>query len=174
MNDLSRRRFVLGTGAVAVTGALAGCGGNGNGNGGGNGNGNGGGSDGGNGGGSASPEEQATSYLNENEANGFEGEISDQTGQSEVTVEVGAGPNGFQFAPAAISVDTGTTVTWEWTGEGGQHNVVSNGGDYGDLESERIAEEGHTYTYTFEEAGAALYVCEPHRAQGKYGAVVVQ
>ena len=40
----------------------------------------------------------------------------DHTGESAVTVAVGAGENGQLFAPPAILVDPGTTVTWEWTG----------------------------------------------------------
>jgi len=74
-----------------------------------------------------------------------------------------------------MRVDVGTTVIWEWTGEGGGHNVVSEADcDFGDLESERTDEAGFTYEYTFDEEGAALYVCEPHRAQGMYGGIVVE
>ena len=166
MNDLSRRRFVLGTGAVAATGALAGCGGNGNGNGNG---------DDGNGNGEpASPEDRAVDFLNENDARGFDGDITDEHGQDEVVVDVGAGDNGFAFAPAAIAVDAGTTVLWRWTGEGGQHNVVSEPDSDFEVESERVADEGHEFTQTFDEEGVLLYVCTPHRAQGKFGAVIVE
>jgi hypothetical protein len=68
-------------------------------------------------------------------------------------------------------VDPGTTVVWEWTGEGGAHDVVSQEGE--ELESELVDEEGHTYEHTFEEAGETLYICTPHEAQGKKGAVAV-
>jgi len=50
----------------------------------------------------------------------------DRTGQEAMTIEVGAEGNGgaLAFGPAAVQVDPGTTVVREWTGEGGQHNVV--------------------------------------------------
>jgi len=96
----------------------------------------------------------------------------DGTGQ--VTIEVGAGENGFQFSPAGITVPLGTTVIWEWTGEGGGHNVSSDPDcDFGNLGSERTDEAGFTYSYTFDERGVAMYVCTPHRAQGMYGAIAV-
>ncbi|ESP90042.1 halocyanin 2 [Candidatus Halobonum tyrrellensis G22] len=31
------------------------------------------------------------------------------------------------FDPAAVAVDAGTTVTWEWTGRGGEQDVVAVG-----------------------------------------------
>jgi halocyanin-like protein len=95
----------------------------------------------------------------------------DYRGEEEVEVLVGAGDGGLEFEPAAIMVDPGTTVVWEWTGEGGAHDVVSQEGE--ELESELVDEEGHTYEHTFEEPGETLYVCTPHEAQGKKGAVAV-
>ena len=173
MQDFSRRRFVLGTAAAAATGALAGCSGNGD-----DGNGNGNGMDDGNGddgnGAADDPTSRAEAFLEDNDTNGYDGDITDEHGQDEVVVDVGAGDNGFAFSPAALAVDAGTTVTWEWTGRGGQHNVVSEGDSDFEFESERIDEEGFTFEQTFEEEGAALYVCTPHRAQRKYGAVIVE
>ncbi|WP_459862429.1 plastocyanin/azurin family copper-binding protein, partial [Haloplanus litoreus] len=54
-------------------------------------------------------------------------EVADATGQDEVTITVGAQGNGgaFAFGPPAVQIDPGTTVVWEWNGEGGQHNVVA-------------------------------------------------
>jgi halocyanin-like protein len=102
----------------------------------------------------------------------YEG-VVDATGQSEVTVTVGASGNGgnFAFGPAAVQVDPGTTVTWEWNGEGGQHNVVAEEG--GDFESELTAEAGITFEQTFESEGVVKYYCTPHRALGMKGVVVV-
>jgi halocyanin-like protein len=99
--------------------------------------------------------------------------VVDARGQSEVTVEVGAQGNGgaFAFGPAAVRVDPGTTVVFEWTGEGGQHNVVTEEGE--SLESELTAEAGFTYEHTFEEEGVTTYFCEPHRSLGMKGAVAV-
>ncbi len=98
--------------------------------------------------------------------------IVDKTGQSEVTVAVGAaGNNGnFAFGPAAVRVDPGTTVIWKWTGKGGSHNVVAEDGSF---ESKLTGEQGHTFEQTFDEAGITKYACVPHKAMGMKGAVVV-
>jgi len=100
----------------------------------------------------------------------FNGKTADFTGQDEVTVEVGAGSNGLLFAPPAIKVDPGTKVIWEWTGTG-SHNVVAEDGtfDSGSL----VSEEGHTFSYTFEDAGLWKYYCNPHKTSGMKGVVAV-
>jgi len=104
----------------------------------------------------------------------FDG-VVDRRGQSEVTVEVGAQGNDgdFAFSPAAIRVDPGTTVTWEWTGEGGGHNVVAEEGTDYSYESELVSEAGHTFEHTFEQEGVSKYYCTPHRSLGMKAAVVV-
>ena len=103
----------------------------------------------------------------------FDG-VVDRRGQSEVTVQVGAEGNGgaFAFGPAAIRVDPGTTVIWEWTGQGSSHNVVSEGDTY-QYESDLATEAGFTFEHTFEEEGVSRYYCTPHRSLGMKGAVVV-
>ena len=103
------------------------------------------------------------------DANLYEGQTVDWTGESDVTVIVGA-DDGFAFEPAAIAVDPGTTVTWEWTGQGGDHDVVHEDGEF---ESDRTAEAGHTFSHTFEDSGVYNYVCEPHVGQGMLGSVYV-
>lgn len=102
----------------------------------------------------------------------FDG-VADRTGQSEVEVTVGAEGNGgsYAFAPAAVRVSPGTRVVWTWTGEGASHDVVAEDGSF---ESELVAEEGHTFSHTFEESGTDKYACTPHRALGMKGAVVVE
>ena len=98
--------------------------------------------------------------------------VVDETGKGEVTVEVGvSGNNGaFAFGPAAVRVDPGTTVVWEWTGEGAPHNVVAEDGSFG---SDMISEAGATFSHTFESAGVTKYACVPHKAMGMKGAVIV-
>jgi len=100
-------------------------------------------------------------------------EVADATGQDEVTITVGAQGNGgnFGFDPAAVQVDPGTTVVWEWNGEGGQHNVVAEEG--GEFESELVAEAGFTFEQTLDSEGVVKYFCQPHRALGMKGVVVV-
>ncbi|MFC7078681.1 halocyanin domain-containing protein [Haloarcula halophila] len=104
----------------------------------------------------------------------FDGETTDRTGQDSVEITVGAeGNNGaYAFDPPAVRVSPGTEVVWSWTGEGGGHNVVSDGD--GPLDSgDPVSEAGTTYSHTFEETGIYKYVCTPHEALGMKGAVVV-
>ncbi|MFC6784622.1 halocyanin domain-containing protein [Halobaculum halobium] len=99
--------------------------------------------------------------------------VVDETGADAVTVEVGTEANGgaYGFGPAAVRVDPGATVTFEWTGNGGSHNVVAEGD--ASFESELVGEAGHTFEYTAEEAGVYRYACTPHKALGMKGAIVV-
>ena len=104
----------------------------------------------------------------------FDGETVDRTGESSVEISVGAeGNNGaYAFDPPAVRVEPGTEVTWTWTGEGGGHNVVSDGD--GPLDSgEAVSSADTTYSYTFEETGIYRYLCVPHESLGMKGAVVV-
>jgi halocyanin-like protein len=96
-------------------------------------------------------------------------ETVDRTGEERVSVAVGA-DGGFSFAPAAVRVDVGTTVVWEWTGVGGSHNVVDRGGAF---ESGLAAAEGHTFEHEFETTGAYEYVCTPHQTRDMEGTVEV-
>lgn len=164
------RRTVLRTlGAVTAGTALAGCtGGNDSESSGGDGGG--GDGDGSGGGDGGSPPAGVENWMSD--VGNYDG-VVDRTGESELTVTVGAESNGggFAFAPAAVRVETGTTVTWEWTGEGGQHNVVA---DDGSFESELVNEAGHTFEHTLEDAGTVTYLCSPHESLGMKGAVVVE
>ena len=105
------------------------------------------------------------------DANNHDGTV-DMTGEDEVIVEVGAGDNSLAFGPPAVHVDTGTTVVFEWTGEGGTHNVAEreSGKRY---ESDLASEAGTRYPLTFEGDGISTYVCTPHATVGMKGAVVV-
>jgi len=98
--------------------------------------------------------------------------VVDKTGEDRPVVSVGAEGNGGQFAydPPAIEVSTETTVVWEWTGEGGYHDVAHVNGDF---QSETVQERGHTFEYTFDSEGEYKYVCTPHETLGMKGIVVV-
>jgi len=97
----------------------------------------------------------------------------DYTGQDEVTVAVGA-VDGLKFGPAAILIDPGTTVVWEWTGEGGAHNVVADDETFNS--GDPVSEEGATFEYTFDDASDGdtfNYLCVPHEAVGMKGVVAI-
>ena len=114
----------------------------------------------------------AADYLSN--VSNFTGDALDETGQQAVTIEVGVQGNGGYngFGPAAVAVSTGTTVTWEWTGQGAAHNVVAENGDY----HSGTAELGTdiTFEHTFESTGVSKYYCSPHKVQGMKGIVVVE
>ena len=148
-----RRQFVRATAGLLAVGALAGCTDAG-------GAGNGGGSGGS--GGSTSVDE----WLNGTD--NYDG-VVDETGSGSVTVTVGPDGNELVFEPAAVRVDPGTTVTWEWAGTG-HHNVVAKDGSF----DSGSPVSGGTFEHTFDAPGTALYYCDPHRSLGMKGAVVVE
>ena len=96
----------------------------------------------------------------------------DKRGTDRVTITVGSSANGgaYGFGPAAVHVDPGTTVVWEWSGNGGSHNVVAEGGAF---ESELVDESGHSFEYTVDSEGIVTYACSPHKALGMKGAIAV-
>ncbi|WP_058367230.1 plastocyanin/azurin family copper-binding protein [Haloparvum sedimenti] len=97
----------------------------------------------------------------------------DARGQDEVTVSVGAG-DGLAFDPTKIWVDPGTTIVWEWTGSGGDHNVHAVDGP-ASFESEIVGDEGFTFEYevTEEDAGITHYQCDPHQQTGMHAGLAV-
>ncbi|MFD1645182.1 halocyanin domain-containing protein [Haloarchaeobius litoreus] len=172
---LDRRTFVKTAATATALSAGAGClsGSDGSSDGGGGGGNDGDDSDAGDGDDSDAGDDSGTDFGGwfDNVGN-FDG-VADHTGESEVTVTVGAQGNGggFAFDPAAIRVDTGTTVVWEWTGDGGSHNVVADGGSF---ESDLVGSSGHTFEQTFDSSGTVKYFCSPHEQMGMKGAVVVE
>ncbi|MGB9960746.1 halocyanin domain-containing protein (plasmid) [Halobacterium sp. MBLA0001] len=117
----------------------------------------------------AQQEPDLTSWFSD--VSNYEG-IVDERGNAGVTVKVGAEGNGggFAFSPPAVRIDPGTTVVWEWTGDGGSHNVVAEDGAY---ESEMTGTAGATFEHTFDAEGVSTYACVPHKAMGMKGAVIV-
>ncbi|WP_436901909.1 halocyanin domain-containing protein [Halovenus halobia] len=110
----------------------------------------------------------------------FESETADATGMSEVTIDVGAGNQGLYFDPAAVVIDPGTTIKWNWTGNGGAHNVYND--DQLSSVEERLFDSGEPvnnsgvqYEFTFESSNTGMhpYACSPHRALGMRGVIVV-
>jgi len=178
--DVDRRTVIRGLGGLAVAASVAGCstsdGGSGGDGGDGGSGGDGddgsgsGGSDGGDGSGSGGGNAEVDDYLSDTD--NYDS-IEDMTGQSEVTVQVGTEANGgaFGFGPPAIRISSGTSVTFEWTGQGSAHNVVDEGGDF---ESELTSESGHTFEQTFDSTGTVRYYCMPHKGVGMKGVIIVE
>lgn len=110
--------------------------------------------------------------LSEWFANTDDVSMVDWRGESAVTVRVGTAANGggFGFGPALTRVDPGTVVTFEWTGQGGVHNVAAKGGAF---ESPFESEAGATFEWTADTEGVTKYVCVPHESMGMKGALVV-
>jgi halocyanin-like protein len=104
----------------------------------------------------------------------FAGTLRDRTGEETVTVDVGAAGNGgnFAFAPPAIEISVGTTVQWEWTGNGGAHNVVEL--DERFTSGPAVSGTGVQFERAFGEPGVYNYYCNPHRALGMKGSIVVR
>lgn len=149
MQSADRRTFVRAVGATALPASLAGCSGSG---------------------------DQDREYVDEEpDYGGYLDDVPnydrtvDLAGRGAVTVDVGAG-DGLYFDPPALQISAGTEVVWRWTGRGGEHNVVHEGGAF---ESDRTDETGHEFAFTFEEAGTYPYYCAPHETVGMKGAVVV-
>ncbi|MFC7077637.1 halocyanin domain-containing protein [Haloarcula halophila] len=104
----------------------------------------------------------------------FDGTVTDHDGSGPATVTVGAAGNGgnFAFSPPVLRIAPGTTVRWEWTGDGGGHNVVFEDHDIG---SDGIDHEpSATFEHTFEADGIYRYYCAPHEAIGQRGAIIVE
>jgi serine/threonine-protein kinase len=161
MVDLSRRRFVAGGTAALATG-VAGCAGGGTGD-------------------PSAAQQRVIDYLNADPpAENFDGSFAYLTGmeggpeEADAVVDVGAEGNGgnLAFDAPAIKITAGTVVRWEWTGEGGAHNVVSHPDSDFDFDSGDPQTSG-TYKRTFDTPGVGLYFCDPHQDQGMKGGFVV-
>lgn len=96
------------------------------------------------------------------------GSITDMTGESAVTIEVGPESNEHVFTPAAVHIDPETTVTWKWIGSG-YHNVVDRDGQFESGEPEETA----TFEHAFETTGTYFYYCTPHKSVGMKGVLLV-
>ncbi|WP_277553557.1 plastocyanin/azurin family copper-binding protein [Halobaculum limi] len=100
------------------------------------------------------------------------GEYLDARGQSEVTVDVGGG-GGLAFLPTDLWIDTGTTVTFEWSSDG--HNVIfeETPSDASVSGHEPLEGSGFSFEVTFDTGGIYKYYCDPHKSLGMLGAIAV-
>jgi len=105
----------------------------------------------------------------------YGGSTVDARGEDAVTVTVGASANGgsFGYGPAALRVDPGTEITFEWASN--THNVVvAEQPDGAGWEGhETVENEGFSFAATLETEGVYKYLCSPHIGLGMKGAIVV-
>jgi halocyanin-like protein len=105
----------------------------------------------------------------------YSGRLTDARGGVPITIQVGSdSPDGnFGFRPIAPLVDPGTEITFEWTGRGGNHQIVWEDTPV-DLESSQSTSSARaTYSVTLDTPGVYLYRCGDHRIFGGHGAIVV-
>ncbi|MFB6153219.1 MAG: halocyanin domain-containing protein [Halodesulfurarchaeum sp.] len=156
MSDVLTRRRLLSALAAAGAGGIAGCGGG--------------------GGQAVGPTTSDPPTLTATPSyDGWVGDVPtyDRLDADRITVYTGVQGNGgyFAYEPVAVAITPGTEVVWRWTGRGGVHNVVGLDRDF---RSELVGEEGHTYSYTFQEPGVVKYYCGPHRSRGMRGIILVR
>lgn len=171
----TRRRFLAGTTAAAVTLGLAGCLTNRP-------------AEEGPGAGEESPNEHDDEHDDEDghdetEDNGHDhDEGTPEEPSPNATVTMRTEDSQQHFDPHIAWVEVGGTVTWE--NESGQHNAVAYHPDHHDKprripegaepwETDLLQEEGATASHTFETEGVFDYYCAPHEAVGMVGTVIV-
>ena len=95
------------------------------------------------------------------------GACSDSTSADPNTIDV----DDNSFGPSALTVDAGTTVTWDWVGAAA-HNVTWVGG----TPAASATQTSGTYTRNFAAAGSFAYYCTIHGTEttGMRGSITVQ
>lgn len=75
------------------------------------------------------------------------------------------------FSPTKVTVSKNTKVTWRWSADSGEHDVVSRGSKR--FKSSQIKGSG-VHRYTFKKSGTYRYVCTLHEDDGMVGRIVVR
>lgn len=103
--------------------------------------------------------------------------VTDKTGQDQISIAVS--PNrSLIFDPEAVKISSDMTVTWTW--ESDNHNIVPGktpeeaAWDGTQGPPSQTYNSGHTYEHTFEKTGTYEYWCEPHKAAGMAGRLIVE
>ncbi len=93
-----------------------------------------------------------------------------------VEVKMGADSGMLAFQPAKVSIKSGDTVKWV-NNKLAPHNVVF---DSSDKDADKHTHKalsfspGESFEVTFSDPGTYTYYCEPHRAAGMLGTIVVE
>jgi len=77
----------------------------------------------------------------------------------------------FAFSAPTLTIDAGTSVRWR-SSTGTFHTVTPDG--HQAFAGRQMNASGQTYEVRFDAPGRYRYYCEPHRAFGMTGEVVVQ
>ena len=77
----------------------------------------------------------------------------------------------FAFSAPTITIDRGQSVRWR-TSTGTFHTVTPDG--HQAFNTQQLNASGQTFDVRFDTPGRYRYFCEPHRALGMTGEVVVQ
>jgi plastocyanin len=77
----------------------------------------------------------------------------------------------FAFSAPTVTIDRGTSVRWRST-TGTFHTVTPDGHQV--FAARQMNSSGETFEVRFDAPGRYRYYCEPHRALGMTGEVVVQ
>jgi plastocyanin len=93
---------------------------------------------------------------------------TDPVNEREVAVVV---ISDFAFSAPTITIDRGTSVRWR-SSTGTFHTVTPDG--HQAFAGRQMNASGQTYEIRFDAPGRYRYYCEPHRAFGMTGEVVVQ
>ncbi|MBD3221532.1 hypothetical protein GF314_09840 [bacterium] len=83
---------------------------------------------------------------------------------------------GLEFVPAEITIETGDTIIWNWSG--GSHTVTSGSSledpDLGELFDAPLNADNPSFSFTFDEAGTYPYLCRPHESLDMLGTIIVE
>jgi plastocyanin len=104
------------------------------------------------------------------ETTGYDGSVADKRGQGEVTITVEDGPNGYQHTPPVVFVDPGTTVTWKWTQEDGEHYIVHNNRWMHDSDIPDPGEGPQSFEHP--DVGMRRWACAEHGPDGERTTVI--
>lgn len=99
--------------------------------------------------------------------------VMDKTDQEQISIAVG--PDGsLEFDPEAVKISSDTTAIWTWNSDG--HNVVPESQPDGAnwKGHEPLEDSGFTYEHTFNTTGTYQYYCQPHKAAGMTGRLIVE
>ena len=101
-----------------------------------------------------------------------------QTDEVVCDVTIGLSSDGYGFSPAAVTIDVGQTVCWQWADSSMGHNVKEvdgmksttyvEGGIYSGAAATTV-----DFHHTFTEDTIFYYACEPHISMEMFGKVTV-